>query len=63
VSEPVEQLSLLLGVPSHVVILGQVLDELTEPRAKLVREVRRCRPDQRVDVVAGRFAHRAERYR
>ena len=51
--EPVEQIHLLLGVPAHVVVLGKVCDELLHPRAQLVREVRRRRPDESVDVVAG----------
>ena len=49
VPEPVEQLHLHLGVTAHLVILGEVQHELLDPGAKLVGEVRRRRPDERVD--------------
>src|SRR5919205_4225818 len=38
----------------------QTRDELLDTRAQLVREVRRRRPAQRVDVVRRRFRHCAE---
>ena len=45
---------------AHLVVGGQVGDELAHARADLVGEVRRRRPDEGVDVVAGRLAiHRA----
>ena len=59
-SEPVEQLHLLLRVPAHRVLLGQVADELAHARAQLVREVRRRGPDEGVDVGEGRLGHRAK---
>jgi drug/metabolite transporter (DMT)-like permease len=37
--------------------LGKTLDELAHARAKLVREVRSRRPDEPVDVLAGRLRH------
>ena len=44
-----------------VVVGGQTVDELAHARADLVGEVRRRRPDEGVDVVAGRLAiHRRE---
>ena len=62
VAEPVEPLHLLLGVPAHVVVGRQPVDELAHARPELVGEVRRRRPDEGVDVVAGRVAlHRRER--
>ena len=45
------------GVAAHVVVLRQVEDELLDPRAQLVGEVRRGRRDERVDVVGGRLRH------
>jgi len=62
VPEPVEKLHLLVRVSPHVVPFRQVGDELAEAGAKLVGEVRRRRPDERVDVVAGWLAHRARGY-
>jgi hypothetical protein len=62
VTEAVEQLDLLLAVPPHRVIVGQLLDQLTDARSDLVREVRCRRPDERVDVLPGRLSrHGAER--
>ncbi len=55
-AEAVEPLDLLLGVPPDLVRLGQAGDELAHARAELVREVRRRRPDEGVDVVAGWLA-------
>jgi hypothetical protein len=63
VTEAVEQLDLLSRVVPDVVVLREVVHELVQARAKLIREVRRRRPNQRVDVVAGWLAHGAERYR
>ena len=56
-TEAVEQLRLLLGIAPHLVVLGQVFDQLQDTRAELVREVRRRRTDDRVDVVSGRNGH------
>ena len=41
-------------------IPGEVGDQLADPGAQLVREVRRRRPDQRVDVLASRLGHRGQ---
>jgi drug/metabolite transporter (DMT)-like permease len=57
VAETVEQLHLLLGVPADLVVGGEVLHELFDASAELVREVRRRRSDERVDVVAGDLGH------
>ena len=57
VPEAVEELHLLLAVLAHGVIVGEVLDELPHAGAELVREVRRRRPDEGVDVVARRLDH------
>jgi hypothetical protein len=38
-------------------VLGKVLDELEDARAELVREVRRRRSDERVDVILGGLGH------
>jgi drug/metabolite transporter (DMT)-like permease len=57
VAEPVEQLQLLLGVAADLVVGGEVLHELLDARAELVREVRGRRPDELVDVVAGDLSH------
>ena len=62
-AEPVEQLDLLVGVATDVVIVGQVGDELADAGPKLVGEVRGGRTDEGVDVVASgavRLAHRGE---
>ena len=56
-AEPVEQLQLLLGVAANLVVDGEVLHELLDASSKLIREVRRRRPDERVDVVAGDLGH------
>src|SRR5204862_311477 len=55
--EPVEQLHVRLHVAPYLVVLRQVLDELPHTRAQLVREVRRRRADQGVDVVPSWLAH------
>ena len=57
-AEPVEQLQLLLAIPPERVVLGQVLHEFLDPRAQLVREVRRRRPDECVNGLPGRLRHR-----
>jgi drug/metabolite transporter (DMT)-like permease len=57
VAEPVEQLHLLLRVAADLVVRGEVMHELLDPRAKLVCEVRGRRPDELVDVVAGDLGH------
>ena len=54
-AKPVEQLDLLFAVLTDRMVLGQALDHLTHARADLVREVRRRRPDERVDVLPGRL--------
>ena len=56
-AETVEQLHLLLGVAADLVVGGEVLHELFDASAELVREVRRRRSDERVDVVAGDLGH------
>ena len=50
-AKPVEQLHLLGGVAVHRVVLRQPEDELLDPRPQLVREVRRRRADEGVDIV------------
>ena len=54
--EPVEQCHLLLRIAPDRVILGELLDQLTDTRANLVGEVRRRRPDEGVDVGDRRLA-------
>ena len=56
-AEPVEQLHLLLAVAADLVVGGEVLHELFDASPKLIREVRRRRSDERVDVVAGDLGH------
>jgi hypothetical protein len=56
VAETVEPLDLSLRVPAHVVVVRQVGDELSHPRADLVGEVGRRRPHEGVDVFPGRLA-------
>jgi hypothetical protein len=48
----VEQLDLLLGVAADLVVGRQIATSSRTARAELVREVRRRRADERVDVVA-----------
>ena len=60
VPEPVEQLHLLLAVAAHGMVVREVLDQLANARAQLVREVRGRRADESVDVVAGRLGHARE---
>jgi hypothetical protein len=38
-------------------LVGEILDELANPRPELVREVRRRGADERVDVVEGGLGH------
>ena len=57
VTEAVEELHLLLSVLPHRMIRGQILDERPDTCPELVREVRRRRPDEGVDVVAGGLDH------
>jgi drug/metabolite transporter (DMT)-like permease len=57
VAETIEQLHLLLGVAANLVVGGEVLHELFDASSELVREVRRRRSDERVDVVAGDLGH------
>ena len=56
-AETVEQLHLLLGVAADLVVGREVTHELFDASPKLVREVRRRRSDERVDVVAGDLGH------
>jgi hypothetical protein len=58
-AESVEELHLLLAVPVHRVLGGEVSDELCDASSQLVREVRRRGPDEGVDVVDRRFSHRS----
>jgi hypothetical protein len=60
VAQAVEALDLGLGVESNGVIVDESLDELAHASSDLVREVRRRRADEGVDVVAGWLGHRAE---
>jgi hypothetical protein len=55
--EPVEQLHLLVGIPAHLVVFGEILHELVDAGAELVGEVRRRGSDERVHVVPGRLRH------
>jgi len=63
VPEPVEEAHLLLGVPPHRVVVRQVLDELVDTRADLVREVGRRGRDECVDLFDGRHAGSLTRMR
>ena len=56
-AEAVEQLHPLLGVAADLVVGREVVHELLDASAELVREVRRRRSDERVDVVAGDLGH------
>jgi drug/metabolite transporter (DMT)-like permease len=63
-AEAVEPFHLRFAVTAHLVPLVEPGDELPDARPDLVREVRRRRPDEGVDVVAGRLAvHRRGIYR
>jgi drug/metabolite transporter (DMT)-like permease len=53
VAKAVEALHLRLGVLPDLARLGELGNELADARANLVGEVRRRRPDEGVDVVAG----------
>ena len=57
VSESVEELHLLLAVAPDRMVGRQLGDQLAYARPELVREVRRGRPDEGVDVVARRLGH------
>jgi hypothetical protein len=56
-SKAIEELRLLLRVLADLMRLGKILDELEDAGAELVGEVRRRRPDDRVDVVLRRLGH------
>ena len=56
-SEPIEPRDLFLRVLPHVVVVRKVRNELAHARTELVREVRRRRPDEGVDVVARGLGH------
>src|SRR5205085_12131659 len=58
VSELVEQLHLPLAVAPDRIVVRKLLDELLDPRPKLVREMRRRRPDQGVDRFFRCLRHR-----
>src|SRR5688572_33255996 len=58
IPEPVEELGLLLCVTADLVALWEVLHELQDSCAQLIREVRRRGADDRIDVVLGRLGHR-----
>jgi hypothetical protein len=57
VAESVEQLHLLLGVAADLVVGWKVLHERFDSSPELIREVRRRRSDERVDVVASDLGH------
>ena len=59
-AEQVEPLHLLLAVAPDGIVVGKVLDQLPNARAKLVCEVRRRGTDERVDVVARDLRHAAK---
>ena len=48
----------LFAVPPDRMVLRKTVHELADPGAELVRELRRCRPDERVDGVDRRLRHR-----
>jgi hypothetical protein len=54
VAEPIETIHLLGGITTDRIRLGQVRDQLLDPRPELIRELRCRRPDEGVDVVADR---------
>ena len=56
-AEPVEQRHLLLGVAADLVVGGEVAHERFDSGTELIREVRRRRSDERVDVVASDLGH------
>jgi drug/metabolite transporter (DMT)-like permease len=56
-TEPIEQLHLVLGVTPHRMVFREVDGQLANPRAELVGEVRRRRPDELVDRLSGRLGH------
>ena len=55
--ETVEKLHLLLAVRAQWMVVREILDQLADTRTELVREVRRRRSDEGVDVVARRLCH------
>jgi hypothetical protein len=57
VAEALEHGHPLLCVSAHRVVGGEVGHKLVDACADLVREVRRRRPDERVDVVDGRLGN------
>jgi drug/metabolite transporter (DMT)-like permease len=59
VAEAVEQLHLRLGVAADLVVGREIVHELFDASPELIREVRRRRSDERVDVVAGDVGHAA----
>ena len=60
VAETLEELHLLLAVTAHGMVFREVAYESANTGPKLEREVRRRGPDERVDVLFGRLAHRRE---
>ena len=62
-TEPVEEIHLLLAVATRRVVCRQVLDQLADARSQLVGEVRRRRTDEPVDLLDEGVAHRFEAYR
>jgi hypothetical protein len=59
-TEPVEQLQLLLAVPANGMIGRQVSDQLADAGSELIGEVGGRRPDEGVDVVDRRLGHVAK---
>ena len=62
-TEPVEELDLLLAVPPDRVVGRQVGNRLPHAGPDLVREVRRRRADEGVDGLEGGFGHRRRKPR
>jgi len=56
-AEVVQEPQPCFPVTTYLVVGGQVFDQLPDPRAQLVGEVRRCGPDESVDVADRRFGH------
>jgi len=59
VTEPVEEVDLLLRVPPHRMLVGQIEHELAHARAQLLGEVRCRGPDELVNVGESRLRHRS----
>ncbi len=55
VAEAIQQVHLLGGIRLQGMALREVEDELFDPGAQLVCELRRRRPDERIDVFSGRL--------